>query len=306
MRLDPSSQSGTPSGPSGPLGAPDLPAEQEGLHRLVEHTGGPGPSPLRVPPALWPRQPCGPPAGPGRQARGRPAAPGHTEVCGHPDLLFLPLCLPAPPPPLRFPRPSDRKYSQHPDSGEPGRHATLFCCTGRAFSERLTDLWFPFLSLPTPFRPRVAAEVGRSLDTTRIHLSSVPPASEGWLPLLFAPGTTLPYAPSTAWLARGPAQPCLLGCRASGTRGPGALEAWLAAAKGNCPPPHVSPPPWRGNCRAAVPCTATLPRARTSRGCAHARTSLAYRAEPRRAPSHPLPRGTVHRPTPAACLPPPA
>lgn len=71
------------------------------------------------------------------------------------------------------------KYSQHPDSGEPAERT---CGTVLSILLHLQGVFTkthrPVVSLsslsPPPFTPRVAAEVGRRLDTTLSHLSSLP------------------------------------------------------------------------------------------------------------------------------------
>lgn len=118
---------------------------------------GPRPRPHRVPPTFWPYQPCCP-RGPGRRAERPPRCPWTYEVVTAALTCSLsPLSARLHPPPLRFCGPVIGKYSQHPDSGEPWARAAFalsFYCTGRAFSERLTDLWFPFPLSPLPFRPK--------------------------------------------------------------------------------------------------------------------------------------------------------
>lgn len=187
------------------------------------------------------------------------------------------------------------------------RGDTLFIALEGRFQSDSRTCGFPFLSLPTPFAPRVAAEVGRRLDTTRIHLSSVPPASrKPGCPLPFAPGLHAALAPSpgSSW-QRGPAQPRLLGCRASGTR-PQSAGGLAGCRQGKLPTPHVSPTPWPQGLPGHCPCT---------RHCrAHARATAArtparaWPTEPSPWGSRPSSRGTscTPRPTPAACLPPPA
>ena len=163
-------------------------------------------------------------------------------------------------PPLRFRGPVIGKYSQHPDSGEPrGRAATLSYCSEGRFQSDSQTCAFPFLSLPAPFAPRVAAEVGRRLDTTRIHLSSVPPASrKPGCPLPFASGLHAALAPSPGSSRQcGPAQPRLLRCRASGTR-PRSVGGLADRRQGKPPTLHVNPPspqPWPRGLLARCPCT---------------------------------------------------
>lgn len=143
--------------------------------------GGPGPSPTSAPcPShslavstvlpTWAWQ------------AGREAAPLPLDIRGRNGLVtcsLSPLSARLHPPPLRFCGPVIGKYSQHPDSGEPRARVAfaLFIAPEGRFQSDSRTCGFPFLSLPSPFAPRVAAEVGRRLDTTHIHLSSVPPAS---------------------------------------------------------------------------------------------------------------------------------
>lgn len=168
---------------SGPRarGAPDLPAKQGRSVWWNAHSEvlGPRPRPHRVPPTLWPYQPCCP-RGPGRRAERPPRCPWTYEVVTAALTCSLsPLSARLHPPPLRFCGPVIGKYSQHPDSGEPRARVAfaLFIAPEGRFQSDSRTCGFPFLSLPSPFAPRVAAEVGRRLDTTHIHLSSVPPAS---------------------------------------------------------------------------------------------------------------------------------
>lgn len=109
LHLDPSSQSRTPLRPLRAIGAPDLPAEQEGLCLVERPPGGPGPWPTPCPSRslaastvlpTWAWQ------------AGREAAPLHLDTRGRngrPDLLsFSPLCPPSPASTV-VPWPSDRE-----------------------------------------------------------------------------------------------------------------------------------------------------------------------------------------------------
>lgn len=167
-------------------------------------------------------------------------------------------------------------------------------------------------SLSPPLSPQelqLKLAVGWTPHTYTCPLS-LPPRESLAAPLPFAPGLYAALAPSPgSSRQRGPAQPCLLGCRASGTQ-PRSAGGLAGCRQGKPPTPHVtpaSPPPWPRDCRAAVPARlrARMSHGCVQHGCVHARAR----------PTEPSPRGSspsswgtgcTPRPTPAACLPSPA
>lgn len=164
-------------------------------------------------------------------------------------------------------------------------------------------------SLPPPLSPQelqLKLAVGWTPHASTCPLS-LPPLESLAAPLPFASGLHAALAPSPgSSRQRGPAQPHLLGCRASGTR-PWSIGGLADRRQGKPPILHVkppSPPPWPRGLPDRCPCT--------QHGCAHAQATAARTHEPglqSRAPpgSRPASReraAPCFRPS-AACLPPP-
>lgn len=131
------------------------------------------------------------------------------------------------------------KYSQHPDSGEPrARAATLFLLHRKGVFRATHGPVVSLSSLSPPLSPQelqLKLAVGWTPHASTCPLSLLPLESLA-APSYLHPACTLP-SPLPLAVAGSVAQPSHACWDAEPQgRGPGALEAWLAAAKGNCPP----------------------------------------------------------------------
>lgn len=144
------------------------------------------------------------------------------------------------------------KYSQHPDSGEPQMlmpcaSSSLYCIQmGIFINTHGPVVSLSSLSPPPPYSPRVAAEVGRRLDTISIHLCSLLPLASrksGSFPRLHpaflhaltsSPGTGSQHGP----LASAHSEQFVYGQCLSGIRKPrsGGGLTDRAARESCCPP----------------------------------------------------------------------